>query len=40
MIAEKKARKKLENERAEQEYELEKLKENAQKTMTKMETLV
>lgn len=40
MIAEKKARKKLENERAEQEFELEKLRENAQKTMIKVETLV
>ncbi|KAM3725081.1 Myosin heavy chain, striated muscle [Dirofilaria immitis] len=39
MITEKKARKKLENERADREYELEKLKENAQRTMTKLETL-
>ncbi|CAG9537524.1 unnamed protein product [Cercopithifilaria johnstoni] len=39
MTMEKKVRKKLENERDEQEFELEKLKENAQKTMTKVETL-
>ncbi|KAL3982963.1 Myosin head (motor domain) family protein [Acanthocheilonema viteae] len=39
MATEKKARKKLENERVEQELELEKLKENAQKAMMKMETL-
>ncbi|VDO31678.1 unnamed protein product, partial [Onchocerca flexuosa] len=39
MTMEKKARKKLENERADQECELEKLKENVQKTMAKIETL-
>ncbi|EFO18103.1 hypothetical protein LOAG_10396 [Loa loa] len=39
MTTVKKAKKKLENERAEQEFEMEKLKENAQKTMTKVETL-
>nr|CRZ22373.1 Bm8492 [Brugia malayi] len=36
---EKKIRKKLENERAEQEFEMEKLKQNEQKAMTKVETL-
>lgn len=40
MITEKKARKKLENERDEQQFELEKLKENEQKTLAKMEMLV
>ncbi|KAK6111353.1 Myosin head (motor domain) family protein [Brugia pahangi] len=39
MIMEKKIRKKLENERAEQEFEMEKLKQNEQKAMTKVETL-
>uniref|UniRef100_A0A0R3S3K0 Myosin_tail_1 domain-containing protein n=1 Tax=Elaeophora elaphi TaxID=1147741 RepID=A0A0R3S3K0_9BILA len=39
MTIEKKARKKLENERAEQEFEMGKLKESAQKSMTKVETL-